>query len=131
MGTSCRIAYEENGIFYSIYIHDDGYVHTTGQFLINMIKMEQVRALILAGDKWSIFTDEYDDTPFETDQCLSGLLSRSFRQGGECVYLFYRQKWLVCTLYRECLEYKENEESEMYTFYPLDEEIEAELKKRK
>lgn len=131
MGTSCRIAYEENGIIYSIYIHVDGYVQGTGQFLINMTEMEQVHALIQTGDKRSVFTDEYDDAPFKTDHTLSDLLSRTFRQGCEFVYLFYGKVWLVCKLYRECLEYKEHEESEMYTFHPLEEEINSELNKRK
>jgi hypothetical protein len=78
MGTSSRIAYEEDGVIYSIYVHFDGYITGgIGEWLLfNMINMEQIRAFIEKGDRSSIEGDELYDVEPETDETPATLMKR-------------------------------------------------------
>lgn len=107
MGTNSRIAYEEDGIIYSIYVHFDGYIKNgTGEWLLfNLINIDLIRAFLMKGDRRSVWDEELYDVELQTDETPAKLLSRSFQQGCDFVYFFWKGEWSVCTTYVEDGQY--------------------------
>ena len=107
MGTSSRIAYEEDGVIYSIYVHFDGYIQGgTGEWLLfNVTNLELIKTFLSKGDRRSVYGEELYEVEPETDEMPAALLTRSFRQGCDFVYLFWKGEWKVCKRYVEDGQY--------------------------
>ena len=107
MGTNSRIAYEEDGVIYSIYVHFDGYIQggIGDWLLVNLTNIELIRFFLIKGDRRSVLSEELYDVELQTDETPAKLLTRSFKQGCYYVYLFWQGEWLVCTRAVEDGEY--------------------------